>query len=196
MKVRQPEQKERLVARPAAPSKRGRPKKGAAPALLADWLEVNRPGEYRSKTPLLYVCIACREEIPVYRRGESGKRSGSEARPQCRAPGVDLQDEDVNLYNKREIQAVLGIKSAAGQVQTIKKLLQSITVPARTERLCQFIENSVRNLHFLDTSDGERQSLTALCNSFAQDVKQGSVDRSRLELAAKVAAGGPNVWVP
>ena len=107
----------------------------------------------------------------------------------------DLQNEDVNLYNKREIQAVLGIKSPAGQVQTIKKLLQSITVPARTERLCQFIENSVRNLHFLDTSDGERQALTALCNSFAQDVKQGSVDRSRLELAAKVAAGGPNVWV-
>ena len=100
-----------------------------------------------------------------------------------------LQTHEGNLFFRGEIQSALDVENPGGQVWMLKRLLQSVPTTARTPRLHEFIEMSVRDVHFRESSNTEREAFKSLCDRFATGVLTNKVNREDLQLAAAVAAG-------
>ena len=101
----------------------------------------------------------------------------------------ELLVDEAGQFCPGEVAAVLAIKTKAGRVSYLKRLLQAVNLVQRTERLHEFVQAAVVGLHFHDDSNDERQAFQALVSGFATKVLDGSVSRDTLQLASKVASG-------
>ena len=101
----------------------------------------------------------------------------------------ELLTSEALPYCPGQVEELLAIPTLAGRVSHMKRVLQAVNHVQRTERLNEFIETSVRNMHFQENSNAERGAFECLITHFAGGILTNTVKRDDLVLAAKIASG-------
>ena len=90
---------------------------------------------------------------------------------------------------KKQVDEVLALEQEEFRLTFIKRKMESINRSARTERLDDWIRESVMHLSFSRQDDVERQAYRSLCRDFCQSLETGAVSKENLQLAARVVGG-------